>query len=99
MLTRRHFVKSAAAATTGIVFCGCGLHPAAHAQEAGARRLPVTLNGRRIKTIDVHSHCFFREAASLSGDPMPRLTPPINGASEAFIGLTTRPTAAAAKGV
>ena len=25
MLTRRHFVKTATAATTGIVFCGCGL--------------------------------------------------------------------------
>ena len=26
MLTRRHFVKTATAATAGIVFCGCGLH-------------------------------------------------------------------------
>ena len=98
MLTRRYFVKRAAAAT-GVVFCGCGLHPAAHAQESGARRLPVALNGRRIKTIDVHSHCFFREAASLSGDPMPRFSPPIRGAGEAFIEIETRLKAMDAQGV
>jgi len=98
MLTRRHFVKRAAAAT-GVVFCGCGLRPAAHAQESGARRLPVALNGRRIKTIDVHSHCFFREAASLSGDPMPRFSPPIRGAGEAFIEIETRLKAMDAQGV
>ena len=98
MLTRRHFVKRAAAAT-GVVFCGCGLRPAAHAQESGARRLPVALNGRRIKTIDVHSHCFFREAASLSGDPMPRFSPPIQGAGEAFIEIETRLKAMDAQGV
>jgi len=97
MLTRRHFVK--AAATTGVVFCGCGLRPAAHAQEAGMRRLPVTLNGRRLKTIDVHSHCFFREATSLSGDPMARFSPPIKGADEAFIEIETRLKAMDAQGV
>jgi aminocarboxymuconate-semialdehyde decarboxylase len=99
MLTRRHFVKAAAAATTGIVFCGCGLRPAAHAQESGTRRLPVTLNGRRIKTIDVHSHCFFREAALLSGDPMARFAPPIKGANEAFMEIETRLKAMDAQGV
>jgi aminocarboxymuconate-semialdehyde decarboxylase len=99
MLTRRHFVKTAAAATAGVVFCGCGLRPAAHAQGSGTRRLPVTLNGRRIKTIDVHSHCFFREAASLSGDPMARFTPPIKGAPEAFLEIETRLKAMDAQGV
>src|SRR5215471_13112292 len=99
MLTRRRFVKSAAAAMSGIVFCGCGLRAAAHAQAPATRRLPVALNGRRIKTIDVHSHCFFREAASLSGDPMPRFSPPIKGASEAFIEIETRLKAMDAQGV
>jgi len=97
MLTRRDFAKTAAAALSGIVFCGCGLRPAAHAQAAG--RLPVTLNGKRIKTIDVHSHCFIREAAALSGDPMPRFNPPIKGANEAFIEIETRLKAMDAQGV
>jgi hypothetical protein len=52
MLARRHFVKRAAAAT-GVVFCGCGLRSAAHAQEPATRRLPVTLNGKRIRTIEI----------------------------------------------
>jgi hypothetical protein len=52
MTTRRNFLRGAA----GIVFCSCGMLDAAHAQ-AGGRRLPVKVKGKRIKTIDVHSHC------------------------------------------
>ena len=49
MTTRRNFLKGAA----GIVFCSCGMLDAVHAQ-AGGRRLPVRVKGKRIKTIDVH---------------------------------------------
>src|SRR5262249_4124204 len=61
MNTRRDFLKRAGAAT-GIVFCSCGLLDAASAQQGGGQRLPVMVNGKRVKTIDVHAHCHFREA-------------------------------------
>jgi len=67
MNTRRNFLKAGAAAATGIVFCSCGLLQSAHAQQAGARSLPIAINGKRVKTIDIHSHCHFREAGALLG--------------------------------
>src|SRR5882672_7288672 len=82
MNTRRDFLKSAAAA--GIVFCGCGLLRSAHAQAAG-RSLPVAVAGKRVKTIDVHAHCHFRDVIPLLGGDAPFLTPPVNGAKDAFI--------------
>ena len=53
MTTRRGFLKHASAA--GMAFCSCGLLDAARAQAPGqpAARLPVTVNGKRVKTIDV----------------------------------------------
>jgi aminocarboxymuconate-semialdehyde decarboxylase len=99
MTTRRNFIKNAAASVGGVVFCGCGLYQIAHAQQSGERQLPVTVNGKRIRTIDVHSHCFFREAVSLSGDVMSRFTPPIKGAPETFIEIETRLRAMDAQGV
>jgi aminocarboxymuconate-semialdehyde decarboxylase len=66
MTTRRHFLQAgAAAATTGIVFCGCGLLHNAHAQQPARQKLPVMIDGKRVKTIDVHAHCQFREAGAL----------------------------------
>jgi len=68
MTTRRDFLKAgAAAATTGSVFCGCGLLRSAHAQQPTRHTLPVMVGGKRIKTIDVHAHCQFREAGALLG--------------------------------
>jgi predicted TIM-barrel fold metal-dependent hydrolase len=68
MATRRHFLKAGAAvATTGIVFCGCGLLHGAHAQQPVRQKLPVMVGGQRVKTIDVHAHCQFREAGALLG--------------------------------
>jgi predicted TIM-barrel fold metal-dependent hydrolase len=68
MTTRRHFLKaSSIAAATGIVFCGCGLLHGAHAQQPTRQKLPVMVGGNRVKTIDVHAHCQFREAGALLG--------------------------------
>jgi hypothetical protein len=51
MTTRRDFLKTgAAAAATGIVFCGCGLLQSAHAQAPARQKLPVTVGGKRVKT-------------------------------------------------
>jgi predicted TIM-barrel fold metal-dependent hydrolase len=65
MTTRRHFLKGSAAAATGVVFCGCGLLHGAHALEPVRQTLPVMVGGKRVKTIDVHAHCQFREAGAL----------------------------------
>ncbi|MGB9268129.1 MAG: amidohydrolase family protein [Pseudolabrys sp.] len=80
MTTRRNFLKGAA----GIVFCSCGMLDAVHAQ-AGGRRLPVKVKGKRIKTIDVHSHCLFHESLALMGDDASNVIPKTKGAQEHFI--------------
>jgi aminocarboxymuconate-semialdehyde decarboxylase len=87
MTTRRDFLKGAAA---GIVFCGCGMVHGAQAQ-APRQKLPVSVNGKRIKTIDVHAHCHFREAGALLGDEAARVQlPPVNNAPAAFIEIEKR---------
>src|SRR6266702_645346 len=91
MTTRRDLLRGGAAAATGIVFCGCGLLHRAHAQQPARQTLPVTVAGKRIKTIDVHSHCHFHEAGALIGADAAKLQlPPVNGAPEAFIEVEKR---------
>lgn len=88
--SRRNFLKSGTAAATGIVFCSCGLLERAHAQ-AAPRALPVVVNGKKVKTIDVHAHCHFREAGALLGtDAAAVQLPPVRGAAEAFIEIDKR---------
>jgi hypothetical protein len=65
MTTRRHFLKAGASAAASIVFCGCGFLHGAHAQQPVRQILPVMGGGKRVKTIDVHAHCQFREAGAL----------------------------------
>jgi predicted TIM-barrel fold metal-dependent hydrolase len=91
MTTRRNFLKSGTAAATGIVFCSCGLLERAHAQGA-ARTLPVAVNGKKVKTIDVHAHCHFREAGALlsPADAAAAQLPPVLDAQEAFIEIDKR---------
>jgi aminocarboxymuconate-semialdehyde decarboxylase len=84
-MQRRDFLKGVA----GIVFCSCGMLDAAHAQNGG-RRLPVKIKGKRIRTIDVHSHCHFHESLALMGDEVPNIMPKTKGAQEHFIAIETR---------
>ena len=88
MTTRRNFLKSAGS-LAGLVFCGCGLPFEAHAQKAPAR-LPVMVKGKRIKTIDVHTHCFFQEAIDLMGEDAKNVPPPVKGVKEHFIVVEER---------
>jgi predicted TIM-barrel fold metal-dependent hydrolase len=101
MTTRRNFLKaSTAAVATGIVFCSCGLLQRAHAQQPTRQKLPVMVGGKRVKTIDVHSHCHFREAGALLGaDAAAVQLPPVNGAAEAFIEIDKRLAAMDAQAV
>src|SRR5258705_535182 len=65
MSTRREFVEGAAGAA-GIAFVACNLTAVPPVQAQGRRR-EVVVNGRRIKTIDVHAHCSVPEAMALMG--------------------------------
>src|SRR6266850_6472363 len=87
MTTRRNFLKGAAA--SGIAFCSCGMLEAAHAQPK-APRLPVKVNGKRVLTVDVHSHCYFRETINLMGDAADKVLPPVKGVPEHFIVIEQR---------
>src|SRR4029079_11709411 len=86
MTTRRNLLKGAGS-LAGLVFCGCGLPFAAHAQKQRAR-LPVMVKGKRIKTIDVHSHCYFQEALDIAGVKVEQVVPPVKGIPEPFIAGT-----------
>ena len=57
MTTRRDFMA-------GLVFVGCDLL-AARPARAQARRREVMVNGRRVRTVDVHAHCAVPEALAL----------------------------------
>ena len=87
MTTRRSFLTAAA---TGIVFCSCPLLDAARAQAPATHRLPVAVRGKRVKTIDVHSHCLFHESLNLMGDKASSLIPATKGAQEHFIVIEER---------
>jgi hypothetical protein len=66
MMNRREILGGAAGAVGGIAFVGCSLIGAAPAQ-AQSRRREVVVNGRRVKTVDVHCHCAMPEAMTLMG--------------------------------
>src|SRR3954466_6161726 len=101
MTTRRNFLKAGTAAVaTGIVFCECGLLQGAHAQAPTRQTLPVRVAGQRVRTIDVHAHCHFREAGALLGPEGASVhLPPVNGAEEAFIEIDKRLAAMDAQAV
>ncbi len=102
-MNRRDFLKATAA--TGVVFCSCALLDVAYAQQppehqpAERPRLPVVVKGKRVKTVDVHAHCHFREIAPLLGAEASILTPPVNNAQEAFIEIEKRLKAMDGQGV
>ena len=64
--SRREMLGQIAGATAGIFFTGCGLGHPAHAQGQPQRR-EVAVNGKRVKTIDIHAHCHIPEATALMG--------------------------------
>jgi len=74
-------------AASGVTFCGCDLKDRAAPQAA---RLPVTVNGRRVRTVDVHAHCLFHDALALMGAEGPGVIPPTKGAMEHFITVEDR---------
>src|SRR5690242_16065500 len=95
MTTRRHFLKGAA----GLVFCSCGMLDAAHAQQPASSRLPVTVKGKRVKTIDVHAHCLVQEAVDLIGEQARNVPPPVKGSDQMVIVMEERLKGMDAQGI
>jgi predicted TIM-barrel fold metal-dependent hydrolase len=90
MASRRQFLTGAAAAAGGIVFYGCAKQDTAHTQQLGPQKLPVSVGGRHIKTIDVHAHCLFHEAEALMGADTAAFHTPVRGPPDAFIAIDER---------
>lgn len=59
-----------------LAFCGCGLRwpPHAPSDHTGGsprpRRREVAINGKRIRTIDIHAHCIVPKAAAVINHPL-----------------------------
>src|SRR5438132_4403547 len=66
MSTRREMLCQVAGALTGLGSIGCGLTGPAFAQ-APQRRREVVVNGKRVRTVDLHAHCHVPEANALMG--------------------------------
>jgi len=88
MTNRREFLQSTAGALTGLVFVGCELMAATPAR-AQTRRREVVVNGKRVKTVDVHAHCAVPEALSLMNLKLagPGLRPDLDMASQVAVRL------------
>jgi predicted TIM-barrel fold metal-dependent hydrolase len=98
MTTRRDFLRGGAAA--GLVFCGCGMLPGVRGQTTTRQTLPVMVNGKRAKTIDVHCHCQIPEVAALLGQDGSKLQLlPVNGGDEVYIDINKRLAAMDAQAV
>jgi hypothetical protein len=71
-----------------MAFCSCCLLDAARAQQPATARRPVTVGGKRVKTVDAHSHCYFQAALDLMGAEAATVIPQTNPA----ITLKKKPT-------
>jgi hypothetical protein len=66
-MTFRGRLEKAEAVGDGIRFTHCSATSAATDAQAAGRRRQVIINGRRVKTIDVHAHCVVEAALNLMG--------------------------------
>jgi aminocarboxymuconate-semialdehyde decarboxylase len=88
MTNRREFLQTTAGALSGLVFVGCDLMAAAPAR-AQTRRREVVVNGKRVKTVDVHAHCAVPEALALMNLKLagPGLRPDLDMVSQVAVRL------------
>jgi len=92
MAGRRIFLKNFARASAGLCFVNCGLMPLfAGAQQPAApgKRRQVMAGGRRVRTIDIHAHCYVDVHDLVQGHPE-ALIP--NGGPPTFDGPFLSPT-------
>jgi aminocarboxymuconate-semialdehyde decarboxylase len=59
-----------AGALASVAFVGCGMTSAAPPPASAPRRREVVVNGKRVKTVDVHAHCIVPKAAEIIKHPL-----------------------------
>ena len=64
MAAGRDLTHTLAGSGSGLVFVSCGAEAGSPAQTRSERR-KVVVNGRRVKTVDIHAHCAVPEALAL----------------------------------
>ena len=92
MPDRRKFIKSFAGASAGFCFVNCGLPRAlagGQRSAATAKRREVTVGGRRVRTIDIHAHCYVDVQDLTQGHPETQIP---NGGPPTFDGPFLSPT-------
>ena len=99
MFTRRQFLKSTSTLAGGLTFCSCGLLSTANAQSNPIKKPPVIINGKKIKAIDVHAHCYFQDSIDLMGAEAKSVLAPTRGQLKNFIKVSERVEAMQAQGV
>jgi aminocarboxymuconate-semialdehyde decarboxylase len=67
-MKRREFLSKVSALSGGLVFYQCGLATCAFGADTCPGHATVTINGRRIVTVDIHGHTFFPQLIRLMGD-------------------------------
>lgn len=103
--TRRQWLAQGASVVAGIALTGCNALDTSAARStvpaaAGTddpslptTRIgsgPVFIDGRRVRTIDVHSHCYVAEALAMMGSERDAVLPPVKGVPEHFIVVEER---------
>ena len=71
MPNRRDFLTYTAGAAAGLLVSGHGLATAGLSRQVGAKpgkRREVSIGGRRVRTVDLHAHCFVAEVGELVKD-------------------------------
>jgi aminocarboxymuconate-semialdehyde decarboxylase len=71
MPNRRTFCRQAAATLASALVAGTGAGASAGMQSGSGRRRQVTVGGRRVRTIDVHSHCVVPGIMEMMGRTTP----------------------------
>ena len=104
MTSRRQFMGKSAGVIAGIALTGCAASGTGTAWrpspgDASVARLPVIINGQRVRTIDVHAHCFVQDALALMGADAQGVMPPVKGVKEHFIVIEERLAAMDAMGI
>jgi predicted TIM-barrel fold metal-dependent hydrolase len=93
MANRRSFLTGSAGALGGLMFCSCALLQgcAVHPQTVGQAQAGGPIRRSRVKTIDVHAHCFFTDALAAAKMDLKGVIPaPVKGTPEHIIVLDER---------
>ena len=98
-ISRRALLRHGAGVVGGITLAGCNVLDTARRQsvadpivapETYSAPGPVLIDGRRVRTVDVHAHCYVSEALALLGADANGVLPPVKGVKEHFIVVEDR---------